>query len=225
MAATLDHVSNGRLELGIGAGWFETEHEAFGFSFPPAPRRVDLVEEQLEIVNGLWSQDPFTYTGQAYHLQEAHFTPKPVQQPRPTIIVGGSASATRLPKLAARFGDEYVITNPSDEQCRAVRALLDRECERLGRDPASLRLSVFVAICVAQTADDVAKLFEVYARTNPQYARMLDGRDNWIAGTPDQVRQHLGRLEDAGVARALLSVNCDLHREMLPLLAQAVQAG
>ncbi|MBV9168912.1 MAG: LLM class flavin-dependent oxidoreductase [Chloroflexi bacterium] len=221
MGATLDHVSSGRLELGIGAGWFQTEHEAFGFNFPPPPRRVDLVEEQLAIINGLWSQDPFTYEGQAYQLREAHFTPKPVQQPRPRIVVGGSASATRLPRLAARFGDEYVITNPSYDQCRSVRGLLDRECERLGRDPATLDLSVFIALCVAPTAEAVAKTVEVFQRTNPQYTRMLDGRENWIAGTPEEAQERLAHLGAVGIARALLSVNCDLHREMLPLVAEA----
>jgi alkanesulfonate monooxygenase SsuD/methylene tetrahydromethanopterin reductase-like flavin-dependent oxidoreductase (luciferase family) len=224
MAATLDHVSDGRLELGIGAGWFQIEHEAYGFGFPAPPRRVDLVEEQLKIITGLWLQHPFSYQGRAYELRQAHFTPKPIQEPRPTIIIGGSASATRLPKLAARFGDEYVITNPSYEQCRAVRGLLDTECERLGRDAATLKLSVFIAICVAATADEVAKTFETYERSNPQYTRMLDGRANWIAGTPAQVEERLAELSKAGIARALLSVNCDLHRDMLPLIAQAAAA-
>src|SRR5207248_5966366 len=83
MAATLDHLSDGRAELGIGAGWLELEHQAYGFDFPPPGRRVDLVEEQLQVIGGLWSQDPFSYSGRAYHLQDAHFTPRPVQQPRP----------------------------------------------------------------------------------------------------------------------------------------------
>jgi alkanesulfonate monooxygenase SsuD/methylene tetrahydromethanopterin reductase-like flavin-dependent oxidoreductase (luciferase family) len=219
MAATLDQVSDGRAELGIGAGWFEAEHAAYGFAFPAPGRRVDLVEEQLEVICGLWSQDPFSYSGQHYQLREAHFTPKPVQQPRPTIIVGGSATATRLPRLAARFADEYVITNPSIEQCRTTRALLDRECERAGRDPSSLRLSVFVGLCLGRTEAEVAQHFETFERTNPQAARMMAARANWIAGPPEQAKDRLAQLDAAGVARALLSVNCDLHREMLPLLS------
>ena len=112
MAATLDHLSNGRAELGIGAGWLESEHSMFGFSFPAPARRVDLVQEQLEVINGLWSTDPFTYTGQHYQVQAAHFTPKPVQQPRPTIIVGGRTTSQRLPRLAGRYADEFVIGQP-----------------------------------------------------------------------------------------------------------------
>src|SRR5262245_28680568 len=113
MTATLDHVSDGRAELGIGAGWFPVEHAAYGFAFPGPKERVDLVEEQLQVITGLFTQDPFTHQGQHYQLSEAHFTPATVQKPRPTIIVGGSASATRLPRLAARYADEYVITLPS----------------------------------------------------------------------------------------------------------------
>ena len=218
MAATLDHLSNGRAELGIGAGWLEPEHVAYGFDFPPPARRVDLVEEQLQVISGLWSEDPFSHDGRAYHLKEAHFTPRPIQQPRPTLIVGGSSAAERLPKLAAKYADEYVINSPSLEQCRAAREKLDRACETNGRDPSSVRLSAFVAICVGATRGDVDAAFETYARSNPQYVRMLSSRDNWIVGTPDQAHARLAALGEAGIERSLLSVNCDLHREMLPLL-------
>ena len=219
LAATLDHTSGGRAELGVGAGWFEGEHAAYGFAFPAPGRRVDLVEEQLEVINGLWlSTDPFSFSGQHYQLQDCHFSPKPLQQPRPTIIVGGTASATRLPRLAARWADEFVISNPSVDECRAVRERLDRDCERFRRDPSSVRLSVFVAICVGRTDAEVAQHVATYEQTNPQYVRMLESREHWIAGTPEQATDHLAQLEAAGIARVLLSVNCDLHREMLPLL-------
>ena len=218
MAATLDQLSDGRAELGIGAGWLEPEHIAYGFDFPPPPRRVDLVEEQLQVVSGLWSQDPFSHTGRAYRLREAHFTPKPLQRPRPTIIVGGSSTADRLPKLAARYADEYVINSPSLDQCRATRDKLDRACAAANRDPASVRLSAFLAFAVGATQADIDRAFEAYERDNPQYARMLNTRQNWLVGTPDQVHQQLRALADAGIDRMMLSVNCELHRDMLPLL-------
>lgn len=218
MAATLDHLSNGRAELGIGAGWLEPEHTAYGFPFPPAGRRVDLVEEQLQVISGLWSQDPFDHQGTAYKLQEAHFTPKPVQQPRPTIIVGGSSTADRLPRLAAKYADEYVINSPSLDQCAQAREKLDRACAANGRDPSAVRLSAFVAICVGKTQADVDRTIATYEATNPQYVKMMDGRANWIEGTPDQARRKLEALTGAGIDRVLLSVNCDLHLEMLPSL-------
>jgi alkanesulfonate monooxygenase SsuD/methylene tetrahydromethanopterin reductase-like flavin-dependent oxidoreductase (luciferase family) len=220
MAATLDHLSDGRAELGIGAGWLEPEHQAFGFEFPAPARRVDLVEEQLQVITGLWSQDPFTHSGQAYQLKEAHFTPKPVQHPRPTIIVGGRSTSERLPRLAAKYADEYVIGSPSLEDCRQVRQKLDRACEKNGRDPSEIRLSAFVAICVGQTQAEVDRALAEYEATNPQYVRMQDGRPSWIEGTPAQAQAKLAALAEAGIDRALLSVNCSLHREMLPLLVQ-----
>jgi alkanesulfonate monooxygenase SsuD/methylene tetrahydromethanopterin reductase-like flavin-dependent oxidoreductase (luciferase family) len=219
MAATLDHLSDGRAELGIGAGWLEPEHVAYGFDFPAPPRRVDLVEEQLQVITGLWSQDPFSHIGKAYYLTECHFTPKPIQHPRPTIIVGGSSTAERLPKLAARYADEYVINSPSLEQCHEARAKLDRECERLGRDPDTLRLSAFLAICVGDTQSKVDRYLDAYRESNPQYVRMMERETNWIMGTPDKAQAQLAALSRAGIERALVSVNCDLHLEMLPLLA------
>jgi probable F420-dependent oxidoreductase len=218
MAATLDHLSDGRAELGIGAGWLEPEHVAFGFDFPPPPRRVDLVEEQLQVISGLWTKDPFSHDGRAYHLRDAHFTPKPVQQPHPPLIVGGSSTADRLPRLAAKYADEYVINSPSLEQCRQAREKLTRACDAAGRDPSQVRLSAFLAFAVGSTQSAVDRAFEAYARDNPQYARMLNTRSNWIVGTPDQAQQQLAALAEAGIERMMLSVNCDLHREMLPLL-------
>jgi len=218
MTATLDHVSNGRAELGIGAGWFPAEHAAYGFEFPANKDRVDLVEEQLQVITGLFSQDPFTHHGRHYQLTDAHFTPAPVQQPRPTIIVGGSATAQRLPRLAARYADEYVITLPSADQSRAIRERLDQACEKVGRDPAEVRLSVFTPICVAESEAEARRHFEHLRETNPQYLRMMNAETAWIMGSPEQAQGQLADLEAAGVARALLSVNCELHREMLPLL-------
>lgn len=219
MAATLDQLSSGRAELGIGAGWLEPEHFAYGFNFPPPPRRVDLVEEQLQVISGLWREDSLTHTGPAYQLRDAHFTPKPVQRPRLPIIVGGSSTAERLPKLAARYADEYVVNSPSLEQCQAARARLDRACQAIDRDPKTLKLSAFVAIAVGETQQDVDRAFESYERDNPQYARMLSTRPNWIVGTPDQARAQLAALGRAGIDRAMVSVNCDLHRDMLRFLS------
>ena len=222
MAATLDHLSNGRAELGIGAGWLESEHAAFGFDFPAPPRRVDLVEEQLRVINGLWSSDTFSFEGQHYRLQKAHFTPKPVQQPRPTIIVGGRTTSQRLPRLAGRYADEFVIGQPTLEAARHTRALLDAACRSAGRSPDSVALSAFLPFCVGGSASEVDAQMEGYRHTNPQYVRMMDDTSTWLLGTPQQVRAQLHGLEQAGISRVMVSVNCDQHREMLPLLAQAL---
>jgi alkanesulfonate monooxygenase SsuD/methylene tetrahydromethanopterin reductase-like flavin-dependent oxidoreductase (luciferase family) len=221
MAATLDQLSDGRVELGIGAGWLEAEHQAFGFAYPEGARRVDLVEEQLEVITGLWSQDPFSHAGAAYTLHEAHFTPKPVQQPRPTIIVGGRTTSRRLARLAGRYADEFVIGQPTPDEARYTRERLDKACLSAGRDPEAVRLSVFAPMAIGRSPEDVDRLLGTYRRTNPQYVRMMDNLATWLMGTPDQVADQLAALSAARVARMIVSVNCDLHREMLPLLAEA----
>jgi alkanesulfonate monooxygenase SsuD/methylene tetrahydromethanopterin reductase-like flavin-dependent oxidoreductase (luciferase family) len=219
MAATLDHVSDGRAELGIGAGWLEHEHQAYGFDFGAPAERVNLVEEQLQVINGLWSQSPFTHHGRAYQLEQAEFTPKPVQQPRPTIIVGGRTTSQRLAKLAARYADEFVIGQPTPEDCRAVRARLDQACETYGRDPASVRLSAFLPLCVGETRADVDRQMATYPATNPQYVRMMaNGTATWLIGTPDDVRTQLETLASNAIDRVMVSVNSDVHREMLALI-------
>jgi alkanesulfonate monooxygenase SsuD/methylene tetrahydromethanopterin reductase-like flavin-dependent oxidoreductase (luciferase family) len=222
MAATLDHLSGGRAELGIGAGWLEPEHVAYGFAFPAPARRADLLQEQLQVITGLWSQDPFSHAGAAYTLHEASFTPKPVQRPGPTIIVGGRTTSQRLPRLAARYGDEFVIGQPTPEDARHVRALLDAACEANKRDPGSVALSAFVPIAVGATSAEVARHMQTYRESNPQYVRMMDSLSTWLSGTPADVRSQLNALAEAGIARVMVSVNCELHREMLPLLAQAL---
>jgi alkanesulfonate monooxygenase SsuD/methylene tetrahydromethanopterin reductase-like flavin-dependent oxidoreductase (luciferase family) len=222
MAATLDHLSDGRAELGIGAGWLEPEHTAYGFPFPAPARRADLLEEQLQVITGLWSQDPFSHTGAAYALQAASFTPKPIQQPRPTIIVGGRTTSRRLPRLAGRYADDFVIGQPTPDEARHVRSLLDAACEANGRDPATLALSVFAPIAVGASAAEVDRHMQTYRATNPQYVRMMDSLSTWLMGTPSEVHAQLEALSAAGVARFMVSVNCDLHREMLPILAEAL---
>jgi alkanesulfonate monooxygenase SsuD/methylene tetrahydromethanopterin reductase-like flavin-dependent oxidoreductase (luciferase family) len=219
LAATLDHVSDGRAELGIGAGWLEPEHRAFGFDFAAPARRVDLVEEQLRVITGLWSESPFSHDGQAYTLREAYFTPKPVQQPRPTIIVGGRTTSQRLPRLAARYADEFVIGQPRPDDVRGMRRLLDQMCEANGRDPAAVKLSAFVPFCIAGSSSEVDRLMQTYRETNPQYARMMgDDLSTWLRGTPSEVAAQLERLAASGIDRVMVSVNCDQHREMLSLL-------
>jgi alkanesulfonate monooxygenase SsuD/methylene tetrahydromethanopterin reductase-like flavin-dependent oxidoreductase (luciferase family) len=222
MAATLDHLSDGRAELGIGAGWLEPEHTAFGFPFAAPARRADLLQEQLQVITGLWSQDPFSHAGPAYTLQAASFTPKPLQQPRPKIIVGGRTTSQRLPRLAARYADEFVIGQPTPDEARHVRSLLDAACAANGRDPAAVTLSAFAPIAVGATTAEVDGLMQTYRATNPQYVRMMDNLSTWLMGTPSEIRTQLEALSAAGVARMMVSVNSDEHLAMLPLLAQAM---
>jgi F420-dependent oxidoreductase-like protein len=139
MAVTADHISGGRIEVGVGAGWMEEEHSAYGFPFPSTKTRMDMLAEQLEIVHRSWKPGPFSFRGEHYAIDELDALPKPVQQPHPPLIVGGSGGARSL-ELAARWADEYNTPFASVDKCRKVRAKLDEACAAAHRKRLPLSL-------------------------------------------------------------------------------------
>ncbi len=209
-AATLDHVSGGRAELGLGlgAGWLEAEHAAYGFEFPPPARRVDLLEEQLQAITGMWTRDPFTHEGRHYRLRHCSFTPRPVQRPHPPLIVGGRPTSRRLPRLAGRYAQEYCVAVPTPAECEQAAELLGATCG----------LSAFTYVCVAESDEEVRCALErLSAALRPEMRRV----DRWIVGTPEAAARQLDDLARAGVQRTFLAVWDETHRAMLPLIARA----
>lgn len=192
--AQVDEMSGGRVELGLGTGWFEAEHLAYGIPFPP--KRFGLLEEQLEIVTGLWSTpvgETYTFHGSHYDLSGAPALPKPVQSP-PPIIIGGSG-ASRTPALAARFAHEFngFYSPPAvlAERLGRVRAA----CERIGRDAASMVMSIAGTTVVGESE---AVLERRAARANSTPARV---RQVGFGGTASEVVDRIGELREAGVSR------------------------
>lgn len=219
MAATLDHMTEGRAELGVGAGWLESEHEAYGFPFGAPAERVDVMEEQLQVIKGLWTQDPFSFTGAHYQLRNCHFTPEPYQQPHPPILIGGRPTSVRLVRLAAEHAQEFVIALATPPQCREVRDRLDRACEKIGRDPSTLGLAVFAGLCVAATDPEVNQRRDLLLEGARPHMR---NTDTWIMGTPEPAAEQVKQFEAAGVGRLMFSVENDLHREMVPVLGDVL---
>ncbi len=179
---TADHVSNGRVELGLGAGWHEREHRAFGFPFESVGVRFDRLAEQLEIVRRSWDAEPFDFEGRHYRLEQANPLPKPVR--RPPLIVGGSA-APRSVALAKRWADEYNTTFADAEECR-------RRAERVDPLPLSLMTGFLIG---GNEAELRARAARLGADPIPPY---------WISGIPEQVVARLKALEAAGVQRVML---------------------
>jgi len=210
MVVTADHVSGGRIELGMGAGWHDVEHEQFGFDFHTAAWRVERFGEQLEIVHRQLNEDePFDFHGKHYRLKESRAFPKPVQRPFPIIVGGAAKRGTARP--AARFASEYNTTFPTPDEARERRAKLDRYCEEAGRDPATLPLSMMTQCVIGRDRAEV-----------DERLRAL-GRDPWkpegaLIGTLDEVAERLREYESAGITRVM----CQhlLHRdvEMVELL-------
>lgn len=227
--STVDHISGGRAELGMGAGWMDLEHEAFGFPFPPMRERVAMLREQIEIVHRLWTEEHVAFEGQHYTLRDCPALPKPVQKPQPRLLVGGRAKrGTAIP--AALFADEYNTPAASVDECRERRRALDEACEEVGRDPKTLAMSIMTGFVIGENRQ---QLLESARRTLERWGSDLSPEDGLaryesrgLAGTPDQLVEGLKRFEDAGVERAMLQhiVHDDLEtvaligRELAPKL-------
>ena len=202
-AATVDAMSGGRVELGLGSGWFDREHQAFGVPFPDVAERFDVLEEQLEIVTGLWA----TPAGAAYSFRGRHHTlvdhpalPRPVQRPRPPVIVGGKGKR-RTPALAARFADEYNVPPFATEELTAsCIARVRAACAAAGRDPATLTLSVAQTLAVGR---DEAEVRRRAAAIDDDVDSL---RRTGLGGTVGEVVDKLGRLGGLGATRVYLQV-------------------
>jgi F420-dependent oxidoreductase-like protein len=225
-AATVDHVSGGRVELGIGAGWNPAEHDAYGFPFPALGERMSMLEEQLEIVCRLWTEEDVSFAGRHYRLDRCPGHPKPLQRPHPPIIVGGHAGP-RSVGVAVRHADEYSTLLASAEDCRRHKAAIAAACERAGRDPATLPLSL-MATCVVGTdrsevVERTRKVLVTWDAEDADPEDVLASRgENWIAGTPAEAVEQLAELEGAGVERVFLQHLAHEDLEMVALLGAEV---
>jgi len=217
-AAQVDEMSGGRVEFGLGAGWFAAEHTAYGIAFPPVAERFDRLTEQLEIITGLWQTPPgqtFSFHGAHYVLTDSPALPKPSQRPRPPVLVGGHG-LRRTPELAARFADEYNIAFGSQDETAAAFGRAQAACEAAGRDPATLVYSAAQVVCCGRTSAEVARRAAAIGREPAGLT--ADG----LAGTPAQVVDKLHRFAAIGAARMYLQV-LDLHDlDHLELLASEV---
>jgi F420-dependent oxidoreductase-like protein len=226
VVATVDHISGGRVELGLGAGWYELEHRAHGFPFGTARERIERFAEQLELVHRQWTEEAFSFEGAYYVLEDCRALPKPVQRPRPPLIVGGSAKRGTV-EPAVRFADEYNTAFASPQVCRERRRILDEACERAGRDPATLRFSLMTAGIVAGSERELARRTErvlerIGERGSPVRTMLEAGRDGWIAGTVEQVVERLAELEAAGVERVMLQHLAHDDLDMVALIGAEV---
>jgi F420-dependent oxidoreductase-like protein len=199
--ATVDAMSGGRVELGLGTGWFEQEHRSYGVPFPPVGERFDVLEEQLAVVTGLWSTpagQPFSFAGEHYALTDSPALPKPAQDRVPVII--GGTGPRRTPRLAATYATEY---NVPFRTLDVVAASFDRvraACAGAGRDPATLVLSAAQTLVVGATEDEVRRRADAVGQSAG------DLRREGLGGTVDEVVDKLGRLGELGATRVYLQV-------------------
>jgi F420-dependent oxidoreductase-like protein len=215
--AQVDQMSGGRVELGIGAGWYDAEHTAYGIPFPGTGERFDRFEESLAIVTGLWSTPPgetFTFHGEHFELTDSPALPKPVQRPGPPVIIGGKGKR-RTPALAARHAAEFNVPFESVDTSRELFARVRDACSAAGRDD-DLVLSNAVVLCVGKDERELARRAGAIGR------EVADLRENGLAGTPQEVVDRLGSYADAGASRAYLQVLDLADLDHLDLVAAEV---
>ena len=224
IVTTVDEMSGGRVEVGVGAGWNDPEHSQLGLAFPEIGERADLMEDELAILHGLWEEpDGWSFEGRQVRIRSASFNPKPVQRPHPPIIVGGEGRPRSL-RLAARYADEYNMSSSGPELCAEKFAQLDDECRKIGRDPATMRRSVMAGFLIgadqAEFGRRVRDLLAMFGQAGADAEAWLDEhRPRWIIGTPDQARAMVARFAATGVDRIMLQDMLPRDHAMIELAA------
>jgi F420-dependent oxidoreductase-like protein len=216
--AQVDQMSGGRVEIGIGTGWFEREHAAYGIPFPALGERFDRFEEQLAIVTGLWETpegETFSFAGTHYRLEDSPALPKPAQRPRPPVILGGSG-ARRTPRLAARFADEYNVPFLSVGDSAAAFARVREACEAAGRQPSSVIYSVAQTVCCGKDEAEFRRRAAAIGWPPEAF------REAGIGGTPGQVAAKIAEYATIGAERVYLQVLDLTDLDHLALIASDV---
>jgi alkanesulfonate monooxygenase SsuD/methylene tetrahydromethanopterin reductase-like flavin-dependent oxidoreductase (luciferase family) len=222
VAMTVQEMSGGRVEVGLGAGWNQREHEELGIPYPEDKVRVDILEEQLRLLHGLWDEPTgWSMDGEHVVVRGANTVPR---EPRPPIIVGGSGRP-RSVRLAATYADEHNLSSATPAEAVAVNGRLDEACAKVGRDPRTLVRSAMTGVLVGR---DEA---EVQARVRAQIAMfgqqesdaddwLRDREGRWVMGTPDRARERVAALEAAGIQRVLLQTFIPFDLDHIRLLGE-----
>jgi F420-dependent oxidoreductase-like protein len=234
VVTTVDQMSGGRIEIGVGAGWNDADHSRLGLPFPPIEERADLLEEQLAILHGLLTEDDgWSFEGRHLTVRQARLRPRGVERPgrpqehgrvRPRILTGGDGSPRGF-RIAARWADEFNLTSSSPERTAEKMAALDEACEAIGRDPATLTRSAMVGTMIATDDAGLARrrdaMLETFGvRGEDPDAWLAARRQRWIVGTPDEARAMVRRYADAGVERLMLQDFLPWDLEMVELMGR-----
>jgi F420-dependent oxidoreductase-like protein len=232
VAVTVDEMSGGRIEVGVGAGWHEAEHRRHGFPFPEIGERADMLEETLEILRGLWEgPDGWSFRGEHFTIDDSFFRPKPASLPgregRPIRILTGGQGSPRAYRIAARHADEFNLSSTSPDVATAKYAKLDEACRAMGRDPSTLAHSAMVGLLIGRTDAEVRDreqaLLAAFGGVDDESEGWLDARrPRWIHGTPDKARATLQRFADAGVQRLMLQDFLARDLEMIDLASEVL---
>jgi F420-dependent oxidoreductase-like protein len=223
MTVTVDHISQGRMDVGMGAGWYEREHVAHGFPFLDAKQRFELFAEQVEIVVRSWTEDSFDHSGPSYELVAQTALPLPFQKPHPPLLLGGTVKR-RFAALAARFADEVNTLGAPNDELRQRKERLDGACTEAARDPETLGFSVMTACFVGsdrtEVLDRVSAFLAVRGGDVDAEQMLEQRRSSWLAGTVEEVAERIQELEAIGVTRVFLQHLNHADDEMVALVGE-----
>lgn len=230
VVATIDEMSGGRIELGLGAGWHENEHQRHGFPFPPIDERATMLEETLQIIHGLWEgPDGWSFRGRFFTIEDARFRPKPGTPERggrrPPILVGGGGSP-RAMRLAARWADEFNLSSAGPDRVADRFRSLDDSLRAVGRDPSTLVRSVMAGVLVGRDEATVRRrqgdLLAALGAGDAGDDWFATRRERWVFGTPDEARAMARRFEAAGAERLMLQTFVPWDLDMIDDIAEAL---
>jgi F420-dependent oxidoreductase-like protein len=232
VVTTVDEMSGGRIELGLGAGWNDKDHSQLGLPFPGLNERFEMLEEQLAIVHGLWTEpDGWSYEGKHWQVREAHFAPKPMARAgrrHPNIIVGGRGGP-RLARLAAAYADEINISSEPPSGAGEGHDRVRAACREIGRNPDEVTYSAMTGVLVGRDEADVrarvAELVTMFGGMDDELEQWLtERRKRWIMGTPEEARERVQEYEAAGVERLMLQTFLPRDLDMVRLLGETFLA-
>ena len=195
MATQVDIISGGRLLLGLGSGWQQNEHEAYGIPFHTMRERLERLDEACQVIRSLWTERRATFQGRFYQLSDAPLEPKPVQKPHPELMIGGGGERITL-RIVAKHADHWNVWGGPAVATRKGK-ILDEHCAAVGRDSKTIRRSVNMSLLITDKKADIETLADTIAKRMGRHA--ADARDTCLAGTPDQIRDKLGELKAARV--------------------------
>lgn len=202
IASTVDMISQGRLNFGIGTGWKEIEYKAYGIEFPSIKDRMDQLEESIQIILKLWSEAKVSFEGKHYSIKDAFSSPKPMQKPRPPIFIGGSGKQ-RIMKMVAKYGDYLNLPFTAANEIEGVLDALKQHCQDLGRDYDSIGKSYFMQVYIGETQEDVEKFIKERAERNKISVddlkkRFDDGKPGSWTGTPEDLIERINYMQTLG---------------------------
>ena len=236
VVTTVDEMSGGRIEFGLGAGWNDEEHLQLGLPFPEIAERADMLEEHFAVLRGLWGEpDGWSFQGKHVTIEDASFHPKPIARPgrptgpngsaRPRLLAGGDGSPRSM-RIAARYADEFNLSSSSPDKAREKFATLTAACEAIGRDPSTIARSTMAGVLIGRDEAEVerrkADLLAAFG-DDAGGEDWFDAREpRWILGTPDQARAMVDRFAEAGAERLMLQDFIPRDLDMIDLMAEVL---